>query len=49
MKVVTHQTVGIVGAVAAAGVALIIILHPHPVEGVNELLSINPLSFLESY
>jgi len=34
MEVVVHQAVGVVGAVAATGVALIIILHPHPVEGV---------------
>ena len=38
MKVVTHQTVGIVGAVAAAGIALVIILHPHTVEGIDELV-----------
>ena len=38
--VVAHQTVGVVGTAAATGVALIIILHPHPVEGVDELVVI---------
>jgi len=34
MEVVAHEAVGVVGTVAATGVALIIILHPHPVEGI---------------
>ena len=38
MKVVTHQTVGIVGAVAAAGGTLVIIPNPHTVEGIDELV-----------
>jgi len=38
VEVVAHQAVGVVGAVAAAGVALIVIPHPHPVEGVDELV-----------
>jgi hypothetical protein len=38
MKVVTHQTVGIVGAVAAAGVAFVIVPNPHSVEGIDELV-----------
>ena len=38
--VVRHQAVGIVGAVAATGVALIVIAHSHTVEGVDELVVI---------
>lgn len=28
----------VIGTVASAGVALIIVAHPHPVEGVDELV-----------
>ena len=35
MEVVVHQAVGVVGAVAATGVALIIIPNPHTVEGID--------------
>ena len=35
-----HQAVGVVGTVAATGVAIIIILHPHTVEGIDELVVI---------
>ena len=38
VEVVRHETVGIVGAVAAARVALIVIPHPHTVEGGDELV-----------
>ena len=38
MEVVRHQAVGVVGAVASAGVALIIVTHPHPVKGIDELV-----------
>ena len=38
MEMVGHEAVGIIGAVAAAGGALIVIPHPHTVEGCNELV-----------
>lgn len=40
MEVVVHQAVGVVGTVVATGVAIIIILHPHTVEGIDELVVI---------
>ena len=35
---VRHEAVGVIGAVAAAGVALIVVTHPHAVKGIDELV-----------
>ena len=37
VEVVRHKAVGVVGAVASAGVALIVVAHSHPVKGVDAL------------
>jgi len=36
--VVTHEAVGVIAAVTAAGGTLVIIPNPHTVEGVDELV-----------
>ena len=35
---IPHEAVGVIGAVASAGVALVIVTHPHAVEGVDKLV-----------
>ena len=42
---VGHEAVGVVGAVRAAGVPVVIVAHTHPVEGDDELVVV--LSTLE--
>ena len=34
---VGHEAVGVIGAVASAGVAFVIVAHSHPVKGCDEL------------
>ena len=38
VEVIRHEAVGVIGAVASAGVALVIVTHPHAVEGVDKLV-----------
>jgi len=38
VKMVGHEAVGIIGAVAATGVAIVIVAHAHTVEGIDELV-----------
>ena len=38
VKMVGHEAVGIIGAVAATGVAIVIVAHAHTVEGIDELI-----------
>ena len=38
VEVVRHQAVGIVSAIGAAGIAIIIVLDAHAVEGVDEMV-----------
>ena len=37
VEVVRHEAVGVIGAVASAGVAFVIVAHSHPVKGCDEL------------
>ena len=37
MEVIGHEAIGVIGAVASAGVALVIVAHSHPVKGGDEL------------
>ena len=38
VKVVAHEAVGVIAAVAATGVAIVIVPNAHPVEGIDELV-----------
>ena len=38
VKVVAHETVGVIAAVTATSIALVIIPNAHPVEGVDKLV-----------
>ena len=40
MKMIVHEAVGIIGTIATAGVAIIIVPDTHTVEGVDELIVI---------
>ena len=38
VEMISHEAVGVIGAVASAGVALIVVTHTHPVKGIDELV-----------